>query len=487
MLLKLFFIISFHILFVRTSFPQTIVSDFRELINAISAATEGDEILLEDGVYNIESGFSAIGIGVNNITIRSKSGVRENVVINGRGMFADEHHGFWVGADDVTICDLTIQNVRYHCIQTATKTDRLHVKNCVLRDAGEQLFKVPADFSDPCENGVIENCLFEYTSGIGPQWYIGGIDCHFAKNWIVISNVFKYIRSPDANLAEHAIHFWNGSEGTIVEKNLIINCDRGIGFGLGDSKHEGGIIRNNMIYHSKYTTHDLGDVGIGLESSTNSIVANNTIYFENDYPNAIEYRFVSTNNVYISNNLTNRAIASRNGGSGELVTNVSSAFSSWFVNVKEGDLHLISENISSVINKGTNIPEVFEDFDGDTRPQNNKFDIGADEYIIPTSVASNQVEQNFQLYQNYPNPFNPVTTIKYNLPENVMTHRSGLQQVTLKIYNLLGKEIVTLVNKHQSAGSYQAKWDASDQISGVYMYKLKVGNYSESKKLILIK
>jgi len=85
----------------------------------------------------------------------------------------------------------------------------------------------------------------------------------------------------------------------------------------------------------------------------------------------------------------------------------------------------------------------------------------------------------FVLQQNYPNPFNPVTTIEYTIPDNSF--------VTIKVYDLLGKEVVTLVNKQQEYGSYIVMWNAANNSSGIYIYKLTAGKYSESKKMILNK
>ena len=81
--------------------------------------------------------------------------------------------------------------------------------------------------------------------------------------------------------------------------------------------------------------------------------------------------------------------------------------------------------------------------------------------------------------QNYPNPFNPITTIKYSIAEQ------GL--VTLKVYDILGKEISTLVNDFKTAGSYEVNFDASQYSSGMYLYKLTAGNYNKVKKMILMK
>ena len=123
-----------------------------------------------------------------------------------------------------------------------------------------------------------------------------------------------------------------------MQRNHIIDCDRGIGFGLGSSGHSGGIIRNNMIYHGE--DHGVSDVGIGLESASGAQVYNNTIFHEHSYQNAIEYRFAESNNLIIVNNLTNRAITSREGGDDVVISNnVTSAVTGWFIDAANPLLH----------------------------------------------------------------------------------------------------------------------------------------------------
>jgi Secretion system C-terminal sorting domain len=85
----------------------------------------------------------------------------------------------------------------------------------------------------------------------------------------------------------------------------------------------------------------------------------------------------------------------------------------------------------------------------------------------------------YSLVQNYPNPFNPTTTISYSLK------KAGL--ITLKVYDILGKEVVTLVNENQEAGNYSVKFNASHLPSGIYFYKISSGIYTATKKLILLK
>lgn len=99
-----------------------------------------------------------------------------------------------------------------------------------------------------------------------------------------------------------------------------------------------------------------------------------------------------------------------------------------------------------------------------------------------TSVNGNvsaAVPMEYSLKQNYPNPFNPTTTIGYSIPKN--------GNVTLKVYNILGKEIATLVNEEKSAGNYSVKFNAKDIPSGLYLYTLTAGSYTETKKLVVLK
>ena len=95
---------------------------------------------------------------------------------------------------------------------------------------------------------------------------------------------------------------------------------------------------------------------------------------------------------------------------------------------------------------------------------NNEF------YHIPTELT---------LYQNYPNPFNPSTTIKYQLPVS--------SKVTLKVYDVLGNKVITLLNEEKEAGTYEVMFDAGNYSSGVYFYRIQAGSFVETKKTVLMK
>lgn len=96
---------------------------------------------------------------------------------------------------------------------------------------------------------------------------------------------------------------------------------------------------------------------------------------------------------------------------------------------------------------------------------------GTDDEIIPPEA--------FTLLQNYPNPFNPSTSISYTIPV--------YSKVTLKIFDLLGKEIEMLIDEEKAAGRYEVTWNAADLPSGVYFYRLQAGSFAETKKMILMK
>ncbi len=104
------------------------------------------------------------------------------------------------------------------------------------------------------------------------------------------------------------------------------------------------------------------------------------------------------------------------------------------------------------------------------------------EFVV--GVSDEEIPSKFVLKQNYPNPFNPTTTIEYSIP-NVGS--KNLSPVQLKIYDVLGREITTLVNQRKSPGNYSVKFDASNLPSGTYFYTLRVGNFVSTKKMILMK
>jgi hypothetical protein len=107
-------------------------------------------------------------------------------------------------------------------------------------------------------------------------------------------------------------------------------------------------------------------------------------------------------------------------------------------------------------------------------------DLGAFESDFVTAVETEEfTPAEFRLYQNYPNPFNPETVIKFKLPQSSFAR--------LKIFNLSGQEIATLVDGFKIVGEHEVKWQTHGLPSGIYFYRLQAGGFSETKKLILQK
>jgi len=94
-------------------------------------------------------------------------------------------------------------------------------------------------------------------------------------------------------------------------------------------------------------------------------------------------------------------------------------------------------------------------------------------------VEESDIITDYKLTQNYPNPFNPTTTLKYQLPAS--------SKVTLKVYDVLGNEVATLLNEEKEAGTYEVMFEASNYSSGVYFYRLQAGSFVETKKMVLMK
>ena len=105
--------------------------------------------------------------------------------------------------------------------------------------------------------------------------------------------------------------------------------------------------------------------------------------------------------------------------------------------------------------------------------------------ITSVNNIKSKLPDNFALFQNYPNPFNPVTKIKFDIKKSVVSSQYSV--VSLKVYDITGREINTLVNEQLQPGTYEVTFDGSNLPSGIYFYKLNAGNYSETKKLILMK
>jgi hypothetical protein len=132
--------------------------------------------------------------------------------------------------------------------------------------------------------------------------------------------------------------------------------------------------------------------------------------------------------------------------------------------INEPPYTVITEEIADALFNSSDHLPVFADFDFGT--------VSDVEDISPSELS-------FNLFQNYPNPFNPGTIIRYQLAASSL--------VLLKVYDILGREVITLVNEEKPAGEYKVEFNAKNLSSGVYIYRLSTQEYNASKKLTIIK
>lgn len=457
---------------IQASGTEITVSSVQELESAIDQANMNNgniTIILMPGTYSLSSNLRFIAENMENLTIMGSTENNADVVIKGLGWNNNAvTHIFNVAADNFTVANMTIGEVFYHPIQVHSNpadADNFRAQNVRFVDAKEQLLKVSGGGELFADNGSIMCCEFEFTEGIAYQYYTGGIDAHRSKDWEVRFNSFRGIRSPEASLAEHAIHFWRESSGTVVDANLIIDCDRGIGFGLGDdiaNGHTGGLIMNNMVHTSR-------DVGIGLELSTDTKIYNNTVITEN-YPRSIEYRFAGTTDAHITNNIVNGQISDRSSGStGVLSYNVTVEGDDRFVDASNYDFHIEEyQPDDQLLGAGIELPEVEMDFDCEYRTLLNASDIGADQLLIEVSTEDRIDELSIKIY---PNP----NAGEFELIGNIEGSK-------IKLIDQLGRVILK-----KEASTINIQFDISDLEEGIYFIQLFKENSIVTKKIIVTK
>jgi len=378
-----------------------------DLPGIVRDAPAGSTILLGDGTYRMSGAGEAerrLQIVADGVTLRSASGDREAVTIDGEYLTEEV---ITVSASNVTIAHLGVTRAVHHPIHVTGGPDGdtsgvvLHDLHIV--DGGEQFVKINTSGATPntyTDDGVVSCSRFELTDAGRPEvvpdpggCYTGGIDGHQARGWVVRDNAFVGIHCENGSLAEHAIHFWTASRDTLVERNTIVDCARGIGFGLGDGGgndpdrdysdnpypgigyvgHYDGIIRNNVIAISPGFAWF--DTGIELEQAHGTRVLHNTVIHPDTAFASISHRFANTL-VTLENNLV-RSIRARDGSTASGDSNLEDASDALFVDVAEHDLHLLS-SASDAIDQGITLPDVTDDIDGDERTDGAP-DLGADE------------------------------------------------------------------------------------------------------------
>jgi len=366
-------------------------ADADNLRATIAGAAPGTTILLHDGFYDMSGGDSIHRLVFSNpgLTLRSFSGDREGVILDG-GYVTGELLS--IQASDTTIADISLRRAYYHPIHASgpdLPISNVLIHNVHIIDPGEQAVKVNPVGAGTVDQSTLECSHLELTDAGRPfirnNCYTGGLDAHAATGWLVRRNRIEGFWC-DTGLSEHGIHMWRQCQDTVVEENLIIDCARGIGFGLGPGAdgHTGGVIRNNFVAAGDpglFASPSGFDSGISLWGAEGAQAYHNTVA-STLAPSAssIEWRYISTS-VTLANNLVTDRIWDR-GGVSHLATNTEYAPLSLFADVAAGDLHLVDPD-SGPVDTGTPLTPGLAALDFDSLPRDDTPDIGADEVGQP--------------------------------------------------------------------------------------------------------
>ena len=265
-------------------------------ITRIENAAEGEEILLEDGIYPLEQYAVVLN---QSMTLRGASGNNEKVVIEGRG-YDENAEALMIMANNVHIADLTVKNIRDHGITIHEDFAEPVIYNVNLVDIGTQHIKG----NRPGPGGIIACSQLGYTTPNSTGDYNSAIDIHRAIEWTIRDNTIYNIYGDgsgcivDADCGsmwpggEPAILLWREAKDNTITRNTIVDSFRAIALGL-DTPYSGGVVEDNFICRSEEGKDGIngfiqGDAGISLSGASNVIVRGNRIALGGDYPGQIE-------------------------------------------------------------------------------------------------------------------------------------------------------------------------------------------------------
>ena len=474
---------------------------FETLQHAADIVSAGDSVLVVNGNY---VGFDIRTSGTSNQPIVFKA-LSNDVTINTR--------------NPVTTDGINIENANYV---------EVHGFNVINQPrAGIRI--VVSDFIKIKNNNCSNNYKWGIFTGFTDDILIEGNSCSFSEDehGIYVSNSSDrptIINNHSFNNNGCGIHMNGdlsmGDDGIISDAVITGNIihDNGVGGGSAINMDcvQGSKIYNNLIYNNHATGIAMYQID-GAEGSKNNKVFNNTIVHPTDGRWAVLIVNGSTgntvyNNILINNHSFRGSICIDEDSKAGFVSdynlvvnrlsdddgNSNMSLTSWqslgydtysqivqdenqiFVDPNNSNFHLLPS--SQPVNIGTSLVNSVVSFDieGVSRPQGSGFDIGAYEFTSATSVDEETYPDDFILFQNYPNPFNPSTKISWQSPV------SSWQ--TLKVYDILGNEIATLIDEYRKEGMNSVQFISNNELSsGIYFYQITTGRIVKTKKMLMIK
>lgn len=360
------------------------VSTAEELAAAVDNARDGDVILLADGAYRVGRFLNLDN--VKNVTIRGASSDPAKVILRGRG-FDLVSRGDDIlriaGCENVTVAYLTFADCHAYGLKVEAEHSpkNIHVYHCHFLNIGTRGLKGSTAQRTVAAGGSVRYCHFENSKVPPGDWQFGGdyisaIDMMSLEDWTISDNTFVNIKGHSGG-GRAAIFVWVRSRRIVVERNRILNCDRGIALGnpSGSSNYMEGMLhvydsicRNNSIVAGP-------DAGIELAWVDGVKVYNNTVWRQDLKGRGIR-SIEKIHNLDIANNLVRGALILAGGETAR--NNLVGPLDGLFVDPASGNLRLIAR-ATDAIDQGLALSDVADDIDGQSR--GTRTDIGAFEYV----------------------------------------------------------------------------------------------------------
>ena len=371
------------------------VASVRQLFDAARRIRPGGTISIAAGHYRLSR---RLGIGTDRVTLRGATGRRSDVILDGGGI--GELVAF-TACSGVTVADLTIQNVKWNGfkIDSETGVQRLRIYNCVIHNIWQRGVKgviVPEKNREKLRprNCRVEYCLFyndrakkfsddeadKPRPGRFDGNYVGGIDVMYATGWTISDNVFLGIQGRTRE-GRGAIFLWHEIEDCVVERNIIIDCDKGISLGNSYMPKNRGvklharrcIVRNNMITRAP-------EAGVLAAHTADCKILNNTIHEPRSRMRRLVRILGVSDGLLVAGNIFSGP-PPRNESKGKVTieNNLVKDSTTAFVDPAGGNLH-IKNPLGEVVDQAKKRAEVTDDID--RKKRGPKPDLGADEVHV---------------------------------------------------------------------------------------------------------
>jgi hypothetical protein len=504
--------------------PGTLNAPWLTIRHAAETAGAGDQVFIRAGVYYETIYFDQSGNEDAPVIYSAYAG--EKPVIDGTGV-TDSQNGLVIDKSYIKISGLELRNWNDNAIWVEN-AHHLEISDCEVHDVwcGIGLADGTHDFTlnrieahhftlygfdaspstgSNCYNGTFNDCM-AYTGRDRDQNVDGFALGHGTQHDFVFNRCTTYdvydgfdISSASSTLNRClAYNCWNGAYKLWQDQVRLINC---IGYDCGSSVAEldwdgtpgtvtllnctfyGGVTftvwvenKEDALHMSNCIVAGGDNIGLAFEQMGVANYRGDYNIFHNANPNravAVGY----TDEFTLGQVADGTWTAYSGQDTHSLTVNSDAAL---FIDPDNFDLH--PKSAGPAVDQGTNTGAPSEDYEGHPRPSGAGVDIGSYEVQMGTGLLPSLNENApdcLILGQNYPNPFNPYTTIPFSLPKTSF--------VSLKVFDILGNEVASLVNETRAAGEYSLGWNTLNLAAGIYFLCMQAGEFTETRKLIIQK